>query len=203
VLIGAGCGLIGLASVGWFAADRLVGRLYSERRPWLEQLVSGVMGQPLELGPYRGLRPLGLAAGRSRFVPVPQNPSSVDAEAVEDEMGDIFLAMVNLARHLGVDAEAALRQANRRFEDRFRLMETAAKRDGSHLSEESLARLEERWQAAKRELALSANDQAGSQPLPVPQHAVGVVDLGLRQQGLAARVDVGVDHRHPPLGDGP
>ena len=83
--------------------------------------------------------------------------SEGDSAAIESEVGDIFLAMVNLARHLGVDAEAALRQANRRFEDRFRLMETAAKRDGSHLSEESLDRLEERWQAAKRELALSAS----------------------------------------------
>jgi len=73
--------------------------------------------------------------------------------AIESEVGDIFLAMVNLARHLGVDAEAALRHANRRFEKRFRLMETAADRDGSQLSEESLERLEERWQAAKRELA--------------------------------------------------
>ena len=82
--------------------------------------------------------------------------SEGDFAAIESEVGDIFLAMVNLARHLGVDAEAALRQANRRFEGRFRLMETAAKRDGSHLSEESLDRLEERWQAAKRELALSA-----------------------------------------------
>ena len=82
--------------------------------------------------------------------------SEGDSAAIESEVGDIFLAMVNLARHLGVDAEAALRQANRRFEDRFRLMETAAKRDGSHLSEESLDRLEARWQAAKRELALSA-----------------------------------------------
>ena len=76
-----------------------------------------------------------------------------DSAAIESEVGDIFLAMVNLARHLGVDAEAALRHANRRFEDRFRLMETAAERDGAHLGEESLERLEERWQAAKRELA--------------------------------------------------
>ena len=79
--------------------------------------------------------------------------SEADSAAVESEVGDIFLAMVNLARHLGVDAEAALRHANRRFEDRFRLMETAAERDGAHLGEESLERLEERWQAAKRELA--------------------------------------------------
>ena len=79
--------------------------------------------------------------------------SEGESAAIESEVGDIFLAMVNLARHLDVDAEAALRHANRRFEKRFRLMETAADRDGSQLSEESSERLEERWQAAKRELA--------------------------------------------------
>ena len=84
--------------------------------------------------------------------------SEGDSAAIESEVGDIFLAMVNLARHLGVDAEAALRHANRRFEDRFSLMETAAERDGSQLSEESLEQLEERWQAAKRELAASATE---------------------------------------------
>ena len=84
--------------------------------------------------------------------------SESDSAAIESEVGDIFLAMVNLARHLGVDAEAALRHANRRFEDRFRLMENAAGRDGSQLSEESLERLEQRWQAAKRELADSASE---------------------------------------------
>jgi MazG family protein len=84
--------------------------------------------------------------------------SEGDSAAIESEVGDIFLAMVNLARHLSVDAEAALRHANRRFEDRFSLMETAAERDGSQLSEESLERLEERWQAAKRELATSASE---------------------------------------------
>ena len=84
--------------------------------------------------------------------------SEGDSAAIESEVGDIFLAMVNLARHLGVDAEAALRHANRRFEDRFSLMETEAERDGSQLCEESLERLEERWQAAKRELAASATE---------------------------------------------
>jgi ATP diphosphatase len=84
--------------------------------------------------------------------------SEGDSAAIESEVGDIFLAMVSLARHLGVDAEAALRHANRRFEDRFRLMEIAAGRDGSQLSEESLERLEQRWQAAKRELAAGASE---------------------------------------------
>ena len=84
--------------------------------------------------------------------------SEGDSAAIESEVGDIFLAMVNLARHLGVDAEAALRHANRRLEDRFRLMEIAAGRDGSQLSEESLERLEQRWQTAKRELAAGASE---------------------------------------------
>ena len=81
---------------------------------------------------------------------------ALDAEAVEDEMGDIFLAMVNLARHLGVDAEAALRKANSRFEGRFRLMEAAAVEEGSRLQEEDLEQLERRWQTAKRQLSTSS-----------------------------------------------
>ena len=93
VLVLAGFGLIGLVSAGWIGADRLAERLYNERRPWLERIVSGALGQPLELGPYAGLRPLGFAAGRSRFVPVPNNPSSVDAPAVElalDPLGSLL-----------------------------------------------------------------------------------------------------------------
>jgi ATP diphosphatase len=83
--------------------------------------------------------------------------SEGDSAAIESEVGDIFLAMVNLARHLGVDAEAALRKANRRFEDRFRLMEKAAAVDGSELREESLQQLEQRWQAAKVYLAAASD----------------------------------------------
>ena len=69
------------------------------------------------------------------------------------EVGDVFLAMVNLARHLGVDAESAVRRANHRFESRFRAMEQAAAEDDSDLQHETLDRLEDRWQAAKRQLA--------------------------------------------------
>ena len=71
---------------------------------------------------------------------------------IEAEVGDIFLAVVNLARHLGVDAEASLRQANLRFEQRFRLMEQSALSEGGDLAEESLEQLEERWRNAKDHL---------------------------------------------------
>jgi len=79
----AGCGLIALVGAAWYGADRLTEAIYNERRPWLERLVSSSLGQPFELGAYSGLRPLGMAAGRSRFLPGPNNPSTVEAPAVE------------------------------------------------------------------------------------------------------------------------
>ncbi len=72
-----------------------------------------------------------------------------DAEHIESELGDVFLSLVNLARHLGVDAESSLRNANNRFERRFQMMERAAKDQGCTLQEESLEELEARWQEAK------------------------------------------------------
>ncbi len=76
-----------------------------------------------------------------------------DQVEIEAEFGDILLAMVNLGRHLRVDAESALRQANRRFESRFKLMEQSAEADGSSLEQESLQKLEVRWQEAKQTLS--------------------------------------------------
>ena len=71
---------------------------------------------------------------------------------IEAEIGDVFLATVNLARHLGIDAEASLRRANKRFEQRFRFMEQSALSEGGDLNSESLDELEERWQKAKNHL---------------------------------------------------
>jgi MazG family protein len=72
--------------------------------------------------------------------------------AVEAELGDLLFTVVNLGRHLGVDAEMALRGCNRRFRERFKLMETAAQKP---LEEHSPAQLEELWEQAKRTLAES------------------------------------------------
>ena len=72
-----------------------------------------------------------------------------DPEEIENELGDVLFTVVNLARHLKVDAEASLRKANRRFEQRVRRAESAAIDAGSRLQDESAERLEERWSAAK------------------------------------------------------
>ena len=79
---------------------------------------------------------------------VSQNDSHIEAE-----LGDVLIAVVNLARHLGVDAESATRRANSRFENRFRVMEQAALEEGTSLKEETLEQLEKRWQQAKAHLA--------------------------------------------------
>jgi MazG family protein len=69
---------------------------------------------------------------------------------VEEEMGDLLFAMANLSRKLGVDAETALRKANRKFTTRFTRMERAIADAGRALSELTLDELEEEWGRVKK-----------------------------------------------------
>jgi uncharacterized protein YabN with tetrapyrrole methylase and pyrophosphatase domain len=58
------------------------------------------------------------------------------AEAVNDELGDVLFSVVNVARHLGVDPEAALREASAKFRDRFIAVERLASQRGVEVSDE-------------------------------------------------------------------
>jgi tetrapyrrole methylase family protein/MazG family protein len=68
---------------------------------------------------------------------------------VREEIGDVMFTVVNLARRLGVDAEGAMRDANEKFERRFRYMEAFAIASGRQLNDMSLDELEDLWQQAK------------------------------------------------------
>lgn len=72
-----------------------------------------------------------------------------DANAVNDEIGDLLFTVVNLARHAGVDSEAALRGASAKFEKRFRHVEAYAVADGKQLGDMDLAGLDDLWDRAK------------------------------------------------------
>jgi ATP diphosphatase len=74
-------------------------------------------------------------------------------ERIGEEVGDLLFACANLARRAGVDAETALRGANRRFEARFRHLESAVRVSGRDTNELALVELEALWQAAKKALS--------------------------------------------------
>jgi ATP diphosphatase len=70
-------------------------------------------------------------------------------QQVAEEFGDLLFTMVNLGRHLKVDAEQALRQANRKFERRFRNMEILIRAEGGNIRSLSADQLENYWQRVK------------------------------------------------------
>ncbi len=70
-------------------------------------------------------------------------------DRLEDELGDVLFAVTNLARHLNVDAETALRRANAKFERRFRTVERGLAAEGRPVSDASLDEMEAAWQTAK------------------------------------------------------
>jgi nucleoside triphosphate diphosphatase len=80
----------------------------------------------------------------------PQIPATLHT-GIEEELGDMLFVMVNLARHLGVDCESALRKSNRKFRRRFQSMEERLHARGEALDQSSLEELESLWQQAKRD----------------------------------------------------
>ena len=75
--------------------------------------------------------------------------ASGEARAAREEVGDLLFAVVNLARHLGADPEAALRAANEKFERRFGYIERALATAGKTPEQSTLAEMDELWDEAK------------------------------------------------------
>ena len=88
---------------------------------------------------------------REELEEVLQAMADGDADALEDEVGDLLFAAVNLARHLKHDPENALRRANRKFERRFRFIEQALRDSGRPIEDCNLDELDALWGEAKRQ----------------------------------------------------
>jgi ATP diphosphatase len=73
-----------------------------------------------------------------------------DPDKLEDEMGDLLFVAANLARHLKIDPETALRRANAKFERRFRHIEAGLAAQGRPLGEATLDEMEALWVEAKQ-----------------------------------------------------
>jgi MazG family protein len=101
----------------------------------------------LEQVPAPGPRPQisGVAGSRGKQL-------SEDLRArLEDEVGDLFFVLVNIARYLSLDPESALRKTNRKFKRRFQWMEEQLRASGRSPEQSSMEELESLWQQAKRQ----------------------------------------------------
>lgn len=128
------------AQVGfdWPDIDGLFDKLQEE---------TGELQRGLEKFPAPGPQPhsRGLAgAGKPQL-------SEALRQNLEEEVGDLFFVMVNIARYLSLDPESALRKTNRKFKRRFQWMEERLRSSGGSLPEASMSELESLWQQAKRE----------------------------------------------------
>jgi nucleoside triphosphate diphosphatase len=90
-----------------------------------------------------------LAKAEKELVELKDAISTQGGGAVKEELGDLLFVMANLARHLGVDPEAALREANAKFVRRFAKIEAALAREGRAPAQSTLEEMDALWDEAK------------------------------------------------------
>ncbi|MGA6981692.1 MAG: nucleoside triphosphate pyrophosphohydrolase [Candidatus Sulfotelmatobacter sp.] len=96
--------------------------------------------------PAPGPRPTGRGVAGSGRQDIPEDLR----QRMEEEVGDLFFVLVNLARYLSVDPESSLRKTNRKFRRRFQWMEQKLCERGGTLEGASMDELESLWQEAKQ-----------------------------------------------------
>ena len=90
--------------------------------------------------------------------------AAIDAQQRHEEYGDLLFVIVNMGRKMGIDPEASLRAASRKFASRFARVERMADAQGLELRALGLDALDELWQEAKREELAAALPPAPAQP---------------------------------------
>jgi len=128
-----------VAQVGfdWPTIDGLFEKLHEEIAELYDELKSF---------PPPGPRPTGRGVAGSGGAQIPDDLRG----RLEDEVGDLFFVLVNIARYLSLDSESALRKANRKFRRRFSSVENQLSALGRTPREASLEELESLWQQAKQ-----------------------------------------------------
>ncbi len=122
----------------WPEIEGLFGKLAEETAELRHELGKDAARRPSSTG-------TGIAGSGKPQIPPDQR------DRLEDEVGDLFFVLVNIARYLSLDSESALRKANRKFKRRFQWMEERLRASGRGPQQASMAELEELWQQAKKE----------------------------------------------------
>jgi MazG family protein len=86
---------------------------------------------------------------REELVELEEAAKGLDADHIEEEIGDLLFAAVNLARRLDVEPETALKRTNRKFRRRFKFIEDELKAAESSLGEAGLKQMDDFWNKAK------------------------------------------------------
>jgi nucleoside triphosphate diphosphatase len=108
---------------------------------------TGELRELLREYPTPGPRPEGRGVAGSGRQTIPEELRM----RLEEEVGDLFFVLVNIARYLAVDPESALRKTNRKFRRRFEWMERRLQEGGSDPESASMEELEFLWQQAKQQ----------------------------------------------------
>jgi len=114
--------------------------------------------EQLQEFPEPGPRPQGRGVASSGRTIVPDELQA----KLEEEVGDLFFVLVNIARYLSVDPESALRKTNRKFKRRFQWMEDRLRESGRTVEGASMEQLESLWQSAKAHERQSGGPQEKS-----------------------------------------
>jgi MazG family protein len=118
-----------------------VGSLFEKLQEETTELTNEIAQLPAPPGPQsRGI------AGSGK----PQVPEEL-RHRLEEEVGDLFFVLVNIARYLSVDPESALRKTNRKFRRRFQWMEERLRENGRTPQQATTDELEDLWQRSKEQ----------------------------------------------------
>jgi MazG family protein len=128
------------AHVGFDWPD--LGSLFEKFQEELQELQ-----EQLQKCPQKQLSPPGKGVAGAGRQTVPEDLRKL----LEEEIGDLFFVLVNIARYLSVDPESALRKTNRKFKKRFQWMEAELKASGRGPQQVNIEDLESLWQQAKQQ----------------------------------------------------